>query len=342
MAKALNQEEIDALLNVGDAADEPDASDPSAPAATAAAAANDRVQPYNFKRPRLFSQDQMRVLNYVHESFARNLSVYLSAQLRTIVDISLSAVDQVLYSEFVMSAASPSALYVVQEQHLNHKSVFEIDPRLVVYTIEKLFGGAGVFPNAAREVSQIEQRIMSKVMQRAFRELEKGWEQAYDLTLAEVAFESNAEFVQIIPAVEPALVASFEVVVYDQPTFINICYPYILLEKMLGRAGMKQWFSSSTMPASPEVRTRYEERLRGTNVTLSAELGRAVLPVSELVQLQEGDVIPLQRCVQDPVQICVNGNEKFQAAAGRSGSRRALRITKTEPPHPPPDSHDAD
>jgi flagellar motor switch protein FliM len=351
MSKPLSQEEIDVLLSekaegegrTARAAEGslPDASPPE----------DEQAQPYNFKRPRLFSQAQTRIINYVHESFARDLSVYLSAQLRTIVDISLTAVDQVLYSEFVMSSAPPSALYVLEDEDLGHKCIFEIDPRLVIYTIEKLFGGQGEFLDDAREISPIEQRIMSRVMQRAFRELEQAWKKAYDLSVNDVAFESNAEFVQIIPAAEPALNASFEVRIYDEPSFVNICYPYLMLEKMLGRAGMKQWISSSTSPSSPEVRERYEEALRTTDVTLSAELGRAVLPVTELMQLEEGDVIPLNSKTSDPMQVYVSDKPKFKAVAGRSGQQRALKITAVEEPNPDPrlssltpdpESHDAE
>lgn len=330
MSKPLSQEEIDVLLDEAEAGAKVE---PGARGGQQGGAERDSVaHPYNFKRPRLFSQAQNRVLNQVHESFARDLSVYLSAQLRTIVDISLTAVDQVLYSEFVMSSAPPSALYVLADHELDQRCVFEIDPRLVIYTIEKLMGGDGELKDESREVSPIEQRIMSRVMQRAYRELETAWHKAYELSVEEVAFESNAEFVQIIPAAEPALVASFDVQIYDEPSFVNICYPYLMLEKMLGRAGMEQWISSSTTTAPPEAREEYQETLRETEVTLTAELGRANLPVTELLRLQEGDVIPLDHKTADPVEVYVNGEKKFEAAAGRSGKERALQITAVASP----------
>jgi flagellar motor switch protein FliM len=333
MSKPLSQDEIDVML--GDA-------DPEEVSAEKQERAQETekqkgAQPYNFKRPRLFSQAQNRVLNHVHESFARDLSVYLSAQLRTIVDVSLSAVDQVLYSEFVMSSAPPSALYVLDENELDHQAIVEIDPRLVVYTIEKLMGGDGEFMDDAREVSPIEQRIMSRVMKRAYRELEESWEKAYPLSVEEVAFESNAEFVQIIPAAEPALVASFDVDIYGEPSFLNICYPYLMLEEMLGQSGMEQWISSATTAAPPEVQERYKESLRETDVTISAELGNTTLPLTELLHLQEGDVIPLEGHTEEPVQVFVNGKPKFEAAPGRSGRRRALRITSVDLPAETPD-----
>ena len=328
MTKPLSQDEIDILLEVRNQLGEDESTDYDLDTLTSMmdADAEKRISPYNFKRPRLFSQDQMRLLNYVHDAFARDLSVYLSAQLRTIVDISLSAMDQVLYSEYVMSSAPPSALYVVDVKDLKHQLVLELDPRLVIFTIEKLFGGPGSFMHKPREISEIERRIMSKVMSRAFTELEKAWRQIYAIDLEESAFETNAEFVQVIPGVEPALVGTFEVSIYEQHSFINICYPYILLERMLGRSGIKQWLSNTTSKVNDSVRVRYEGALRTTSMEIRAELGRAQLPVSELIQLEVGDVIPLTQRVVEPIRLFVGQNETFRAATGKSGKRHALRI----------------
>jgi len=342
MSKPLSQQEIDALLSVKDDGDGGGEGYDLGMLGGSGSDDDDRIQPYNFKRPRLFSQEQMRVLTYVHESFARDLSVYLSAQLRTIVEISLTAVDQVLYSEYVMSSAAPSALYVVEAQELNHNVVFEIDPSLVIYTVEKLFGGPGEFMQSSREVSQIEQRIMSKVMERAFRELEQSWQQVNELRLEEVAFESNAEFVQIIPGVEPALVATFEVWIYEQRSFLNICYPYIMLEKMLGRAGLKQYISSATSPAPPEERATFEDGLQDVEVELRAELGRSTLPLTELLALEAGDVIPLQRRTTEPMRVLIGNATKFRASVGKTGKYRALRILDVFETPTPPVLHDTD
>lgn len=326
MSNPLSQDEIDILLEVRNQMNADDRYDLEALETIISSDSQQRASVYNFKRPRLFSQDQMRVLNHVHESFARDLAVFLSAQLRTIVDIHLTAVDQVLYSEYVMSSAPPSALYVAEVSELNQRVVFEVDPRFVIFTIEKLFGGPGVFLRKPREISQIEERVMGKVMRRAYNEMEKAWRQVHEIHLVEDTFESNAEFVQIIPGVEPALVSTFEVSVYDQRSFINICYPYLLLERILGRTGMKQWISNATTEVPREERLRYENALRTMNVEIRAELGRTRVPVSDIMSLESGDVLLLSNRKTDKVRVFVGDEEKYSAAPGRSGKYRALRI----------------
>jgi flagellar motor switch protein FliM len=95
---------------------------------------------------------------------------------------------------------------------------------------------------------------------------------------------------------------------------------------MLGRAGMKQWISSATSQVSPVVRGRYEDALRHIMVDVRAELGRTHLPVSDLMALQEGDVVLLGRRQEDPVTVFVGTVEKFLAEVGKANQFRALRI----------------
>ena len=327
MSKQLEQDEIDKLL--GNAFSDPGAAQPEVDLADPAKRQPEKlVYTYNFKRPRLFSQDQMRILHQIHESFARDLSVYLSAQLRTIVDIELSALDQVLYNEFVIASAPPSALFVVDAMGTQHQAVFELDPRFVIFTIEKLFGGPGTFLKKPRETSQIEQRIMGKVMARAFEELEIAWRQVAELKLRESSFESNAEFVQIIPGSEAAIVVTFEVTVQEQRSFINICYPYLLMESSLGRSGTKKWTTMTTIEMTEEEREQYEGSLRDIGLNLRALLGQANINFNDLMNLEEGDVVLLNQRRDLPIDIYVGNQPKFQAAPGKAGNYRALRIMR--------------
>lgn len=333
MSKLLSQDEIDALLDIRQEIEAGSQDSTFDAIEEIATKQEERISSYNFKRPKLFAQDQIRVLNHIHETFARDLSGYLSAQLRTIVDISLFAVDQVLYSEYVLSSAPPSALYIIKTDYHDQEFVFEFDPRLAIFVVEKLFGGSGVFLDQPRELSLIEQRIMDKILVRAFRELEKAWEPVHEVALEKSGFESNAEFVQILPAVEPAIVVTLEILVYENRSLINICYPYILLERLLTRTGMKRWMSSMTSEVDPEVRQEFEETLRAVDVEMHAELGRTSISLQDLDDLEEGDIIPLQHGIDEPVDLFVEGSLRYRAAVGKKKKNRALKIVdEVNPP----------
>ena len=96
MGKILSQDEIDALLSSAPseaARIEMPAAGPEAPS----------VIRYNFRRPDRVSKDQIHALSFLHNRFARNVATQLSAYLRTITELSVSAVEQFSYSEFLMS-----------------------------------------------------------------------------------------------------------------------------------------------------------------------------------------------------------------------------------------------
>ena len=59
------------------------------------------------------------------------------------------------------------------------------------------------------------------------------------------------------------------------------------------------------------------------------------------MSLEVGDVIPLTRRITEPVTVFVDNDEKFTAAPGTSGTRRALRILSKldKKPGPEDDEH---
>ncbi|MFB0516439.1 MAG: flagellar motor switch protein FliM, partial [Candidatus Neomarinimicrobiota bacterium] len=219
MAKILSQAEIDALLST--------VSEETAEVTKAEGGPPRRVVLYDFKHPNLISKEQMRLLENLHENFSRNFGVFLSAQLRMIVEIELLAIDQLLYSEFVMSIAPPGALYVVDMDEPEGQAIVELSPSLVIFIVEKLFGGKGsISASTSRPVSAIEQKIMKRVMERATQELASIWSPVSTIKFNISRYESNPEFIQIVPSAEPVVVVSLQIKIHDHKTLMNFCYPY--------------------------------------------------------------------------------------------------------------------
>ena len=100
----LSQAEVESLLSAMDGRE----TDVIADAATSRIRHRDKISPYDFKRPERVGKEQMRALQTMHEGFGRNFGAALSALLRTIVEVKLTSVDQLTYSEFVFSLENPT------------------------------------------------------------------------------------------------------------------------------------------------------------------------------------------------------------------------------------------
>jgi flagellar motor switch protein FliM len=309
--KVLSQTDIDALFGEEE---------------SAVPAKKKEVVNYDFKHPRLVSKEQMRSLRNLHEVFARNLSVAFTNTLRTMIDVQFLAIDQVVYSEFVQSIASPSALFLYTVEELGGEAVMEVDPRFCIYIVEKQTGGAGKEMAFRREMTPIEEKIMSRMMNRVYSELQVAWEPYMNLSIYQHSYESNPENIQIISALEPAIVVFLQVSVYDSKATLNLCYPYALLEEALSNSLFKYSNQQRKDYLTPEQRDFYQNHLKNAKVPLQAELGRTRISVRDLVSLQVGDALTLTRRVDEPMDVLINNKLKMKAFPGTLRKHRAIKV----------------
>ena len=123
----LSQAEVENLLSAmdGEAEDAPVAG-PLGPTRS-----REKVTVYDFKRPERVGKEQMRALQTMHEGFGRNFGAALSALLRTIVEVKLTSVDQLTYSEFVFSLENPTCFNLINAQPLEGQLILDINPSIL-------------------------------------------------------------------------------------------------------------------------------------------------------------------------------------------------------------------
>ena len=315
--KILSQEEIDALLTSVSTGDEE---------APSASGKRRKIALYDFKHPNLISKEQMRLLDNIHEGLARNFGVFLSAQLRTMVDIRLLAVDQIMYSEFVMSISPPGAIYVGHFDNPFSQFVLEMNPQLVIFIVERLFGGKGSVIPTTRPISIIEQKIMNRVVERIAVEIAKNWGPVKHIECAITRFESNPEFVQIIPASEPVVVVSLEVKIHGNMTLMNICYPYMWISNIISRPEVQEKMIFGNQEATEEELVLLKANMDQAPIILKARLGSSVLSVGDFVNLKLGDVVQLDTQVDEQIEVDVNNHHMYNATVGKHGKYYAFQI----------------
>lgn len=102
-----------------------------------------KVKVYDFKRALRFSKDQIRSLTRIHENFARLLTTFFSAQLRSYVQITVASVDQIPFEEFVRSIPNMTLINVFEVPPLDGNILMEINPNIAYSMLDRLMGGAG-------------------------------------------------------------------------------------------------------------------------------------------------------------------------------------------------------
>ncbi|MGG1551147.1 MULTISPECIES: flagellar motor switch protein FliM [Paenibacillus] len=321
MVDVLSQNEIDALLaalSSGEMdADELKKED-----------TQKKVRAYDFKRAVRFSKDHIRSLTRIHENFARYLTTYFSAQLRTFVQISVVQVEQLPYDEFIRSIPKMTILNIFEAEPLEGRMVLEVHPNVAFAMLDRLLGGAGTTPTKINALTEIETIVMERIFSRAFDSLQEAWKTVIDIQPRLEALETNPQFMQIVSPNETIALISLSTKIGDTTGMINLCIPHVVIEPIMPRLSVHHWFVSQKKTRAPEEVEALQSRLEKTKLPLIAELGTSEISIRDFLGLTAGDVIPLQKSVEDPLQVKIGEKLKYLGSPGTVKGKMAVQITE--------------
>ena len=356
MGDVLSQQEVESLLNEAKSASTAaPAAAPPRPAATVASSAgpdpfrpNEKITPYDFKRPERVGKEQMRALQTMHEGFGRNFGAGLSALLRSIVEVKLTSVDQLTYSEFVFSLENPTCFNLITADPLEGQIILDINPSLLFPIIDRLLGGGATSaPPARRPLTEIELRLVSRITGLFLTEMKRAWANVLELDLSVDRVESNPQLVQIVPPNEVVVLISFEVTIGSSRGMMNLCIPFNSIERISNKLSANSWVAISKRPVSQESIQRLSDQIGGSVVELVVDLAETQISTADLIGLRVGDIVTTEKDVQSSLVLHVEGQPKFHTTVGSFKGRKAIQVVdRVEERHvpidePPPPSDES-
>ena len=325
----LDQNEIDALLNMADTGDDAEETDSVQKIFSRTRKDLDTVEirQYDFKRPERVSKDQMLALETLHEAFARNFGASLSGFLRTIVEVRVAACEQMTYGEFVAGLPNPTSYNLIQPDALEGQMCLEVSPLIIYPIIDRLLGGTNqdlFIPQ--RPMTPIEQRLISNVLRRGLDALSEAWESVRKLQFEIVAHESNPQLVQIVPPNEVVMVIGLEVRMASRAGTMNLCIPYNVIEPVMEELSSQSWFAVSRSDNDQAMGHQITENLDQAGVDVAAILAETSITLRDLSEMKAGDLIVTTKKADDPALVLVGKEPKFLAQIGQHRGNRAIRI----------------
>jgi len=290
------------------------------------------VKRYDFRRPDKFSKDQLRTLQIIHESFARGMATHLSGYMRTMVEGEVLSVSQTSYDEFIRSLPNPTLIAVLSFPPLEGSGLIEIPPDVSFVIIDRLLGGPGTVPPRLRELTEIEQTVMRRVLNRAVSAFGEAWENLVPMEPRLERLEVNPQFVQLVPPQDMVIVVVVRVHWRGMEGRINICIPHAALEPVAPRLTAHYLFGSAHTPEAGRHVEELKRRVVAMSVPVTVTLGHARVTVGELLELAPGDVVRLETRVGDDLPVRIGDKTKFWGRPGRVGSRLAVEITEVVDP----------
>jgi flagellar motor switch protein FliM len=295
---------------------------------TAESKENVQVKKYDFRSPKKFSKDVISTIEMVHDSYARIISSFLTAQIRTNVQAKVAIVDQVTYEEFIRSVSSPTILSTYIMPPFTGTLLMETSPQFVFQILDIMFGGAGTIAFKAREFTEIEKSVIRSINEKLIENLKLAWEDIMDVQPQFLDIETNPALNQTMAPSEPVAIVTLSIKINGVQTYINMCIPYMAIEKVMDKMMIRYRFSGLSSEEDNSIRQRMEKRVQGVHLDLKTVLGNTNIPIRSFLDLQVGDVIQLDKKAGDPLETYVEGMLHYKVLPGTLSKKKAVQIVE--------------
>lgn len=319
MSDILSQDEIDNLL-AALSSGELDANEMKE-------SSEKQIKNYDFARPAKFSKEHLRTLEIIFEHYGRLLSTNLPVYLRKNAQVELMNSEAVTYSEFTNALANPVLLGVVDLSPLKGNIIVQIESNLGYVIVDRLLGGNGDPLEKSREFSEIELTIIERILVVCVNLLREPWQNVIDLVPRLDRIETNSQYAQIISPGEMIAIVTLNIKVGEVEGLMNICLPYATLEDVMDKLNTKYWYANMQDKDEQSYGDVIESLISKAPIPIKAVLGNSQLSISDFANIQIGDIIRLDRKIEDELNIYVGNIKKFTALPGTSGENYAVRIT---------------
>lgn len=314
-ADVLSQDEIDALLSGVDdgqvatnSVDEPPGTD---------------VRPYDLANQDRLIRGRMPSLEVINERFARYTRISLYHLLRHSPDVSIGGIKVMKFGDYVHSLYVPTSMNLVRVRPLRGTGLVVLDASLVFKLVDHFFGGAGRHAKIeGREFTPTEARVVQRVLESVFRDLQEAWSSVYGIELEHLGSEVNPALANICGVKEFVVVSSFRIELEGGGGEMHFTIPYSMIEPI-------RKFLDTNSQGDSDRDLQWERDLWGhvlaSSVDVNCTLVQRQMSLREIVALKAGDIIPVE--MPNDYLVTANTTPVFAATLGESRGNLALSIT---------------
>lgn len=315
----LSNEEIDALLDMfrKGAVDEVRSSE-SAPDAPA----DDRCREVDLLKPNRLAREQVRGMHRYFESAAKLLSATISDKLRIDARCDCVAVEQQRFGTWLENLPGPVAMYVVKMEPFKTPVLLTGSTSLLYGAVDRILGGTGRVARVPKDFTQAEYTVADALMGPCLDRIVESLEDVVKLQWSVESRFCNPSMAQILPSQDVVLSVHFQVSGEFLIGDLRMMIPFQAIEPHLEKFAK----DSVTRMEPGAMKDKVAKTVRSVPLDLAVELGGARITLRQLLDLQRGDVIPLETRFGSPAVVPVMGKPKFLGQIGRIGNRLAVQV----------------
>jgi flagellar motor switch protein FliM len=262
------------------------------------------------------------LVRLANQTLARELTISLSAFLRTSVTATHTTAGEISFGEFpVADCKACFGLALVRPGDRKLILVLEYSVLLPLVGIA-LGAKAGSFGSVDRKPTEIELQVVGLLCRMILSDAYRSWVPLMKTPLETVSLEFEPAPSRILPATDPVFAARFDLTAGDQAGQLTLMVPPDLFATVVAE-------EEPSVPEKVEASVSVEatlELLLGGQVAMQVWLEGSEMRLGDLLRLQEGQIVRLDHPVERAAVCTLNGVSSFSGQIVSTGQRRAFQL----------------
>jgi len=268
---------------------------------------------------------QFRLIQGMHESFAKTLSEVLSSLLGCETSALFSGIRLTTAGDFQSSLATPTCLITLRLHPERERMVLAMDSSTVLGLLDMLLGGGGNAPPAPRELTEIEWSLLEEISRALVRALGESWQSFKPVEFVVEALGNDPAMMPCPSPSIPHLRIAFTLVFGGQDGQFQIAVPCSFFDAIVPAPKTQEG-----EPALPQFDLeRNAQLLEDAELEIEVYLEGTRLSFGELLALRAGQVVRFDHGLNEPLRGVVNGEVSLTGHILSSGRKRAFQIEES-------------
>ena len=268
-----------------------------------------------------FSREELRQLHLLHYRIAEDVVSKISQDMDIKIELHTVKASQVNYEDFLKEQESKLIKIDYQVESVGDISLL-LDWHLADMMINRLMGGDGEKTDKV-SFSDMEKVILESQVEGILQLLHMSWGRIFNLKDVNTEFFSGDYQYDPKVSLREAYVA-FSFSFYfgkGELCSLTLAYSNSVLRKL--------WAIKSQLKSrlTPMISLK-NKTIKGIKVDINAVLGYAKLTMSEIQDLQVGDVVNLDTALSQPIELRFGGDCILQAQPGQVDDKVVLEVLK--------------
>jgi len=277
---------------------------------------------YNWHQPHYFSSDQIEKLDSFTEKVAQGCAQKFTQLYHNDFNVAIISTTQHFADEFAADNNAQGDYYLTFGTKDQTFGLVGIPGKTAIIWATQLLGDSKSAENSDRNLSQLEQSLLFDIASGIIEALSDSYDN-YELHPAgeivrgqiPIEFEGTKELCKITFSVK-------------KPDSENSSEAYflILCDKLQTVVGQK--VETSKDLSAQDISNAMLDHVQKTSVPVVAQLASTMLTFEEIMSLQVDDILLLDKSVNEPAELIVEGQTIFRGQPAKSDDNHAVVITE--------------